>query len=319
MSWHSTPLAGVEDVGQLARAGRRTRPAARSAHRAPDRCSRSSAAVKAAAVVPARAVRRRDLADLAGDELQPAAVEGAAERHRDVVAPYQVSSSTVASSPASRSAVASPAAEALACTTRSQLSGALSGAAKAAPSVSAMRGPRRIDIDQRHLRARHAARRAARPAARARRRRPPRSGRPGPGAPSQTALSAVSMLAASTARSGGSAVGQRHDIFGRKVKHGLVRIKREDEAAFQVGRAFLDAAHHRVAIFDGKRKRPAHEWRAHALVFALRHAPAKISRSVPRLSALCDARTRTSPSAGGATGSARISALPGATYQSACA
>ena len=47
--------------------------------------------------------------------------------------------------------------------------------------------------------------------------------------------------------------------------------------------------------------------------------PAKISRSVPRLSALATARTRTSPSAGGATGSARISALPGATYQSACA
>ena len=40
--------------------------------------------------------------------------------------------------------------------------------------------------------------------------------------------------------------------------------------------------------------------------------PEKISRSVPRLSALATARTRTSPAAGGATGSARISALPGA-------
>ena len=45
--------------------------------------------------------------------------------------------------------------------------------------------------------------------------------------------------------------------------------------------------------------------------------PEKISRSVPRLSALATARTRTSPAAGGATGSARISARPGPTYQSA--
>ena len=40
--------------------------------------------------------------------------------------------------------------------------------------------------------------------------------------------------------------------------------------------------------------------------------PEKTSRSVPRLSALATARTRTSPAAGGATGSARISAWPGA-------
>ena len=47
--------------------------------------------------------------------------------------------------------------------------------------------------------------------------------------------------------------------------------------------------------------------------------PAKTSRSVPRLSALVTARTRTAPLPGAATGSGRISALPGATYQSASA
>ena len=40
---------------------------------------------KTAAIVPARAVRRRDLADLAGDELQAAGVEDVAERHFHVV------------------------------------------------------------------------------------------------------------------------------------------------------------------------------------------------------------------------------------------
>ena len=47
--------------------------------------------------------------------------------------------------------------------------------------------------------------------------------------------------------------------------------------------------------------------------------PENTRRSVPRLSALATARTRTSPAPGGGTVSARISALPGPTYQSACA
>jgi hypothetical protein len=47
--------------------------------------------------------------------------------------------------------------------------------------------------------------------------------------------------------------------------------------------------------------------------------PEKISRSVPRLSAPCSARTRTSPGPGAASASGRISARPGATYHSACA
>ena len=45
--------------------------------------------------------------------------------------------------------------------------------------------------------------------------------------------------------------------------------------------------------------------------------PAAISASVPRLIAPCSARTRTSPEASGPSGSSRISARPGATYQSA--
>src|SRR5262249_18012292 len=47
--------------------------------------------------------------------------------------------------------------------------------------------------------------------------------------------------------------------------------------------------------------------------------PENTSRSVPRLSAPCRARTRTWPARGAPTRSRRISAFPGATYQSACA
>ena len=54
-----------------------------------------------------------------------------------------------------------------------------------------------------------------------------------------------------------------------------MRIKRETEAVFELGRAGLDTAHHRVAIFYRKREHTTHEWRAHALEFALRHLPRK--------------------------------------------
>ena len=47
--------------------------------------------------------------------------------------------------------------------------------------------------------------------------------------------------------------------------------------------------------------------------------PASTSASVPRLSAPKSARTRTSPGLGADSLSSRISARPGATYQSACA
>ena len=47
--------------------------------------------------------------------------------------------------------------------------------------------------------------------------------------------------------------------------------------------------------------------------------PASTRASVPRLSAPKSARTRTSPGLGAASLSSRISARPGATYQSACA
>ena len=107
------------------------------------------------AVRPARPVRGRDAPDLARDQAQAAAVERAAERDRDVSpAPYQLSSTTVASSPASRSAVASPSDVPLAWKTRSHSTGASSGPRESdAERARKLRTPG-VDIDERRLRAR---------------------------------------------------------------------------------------------------------------------------------------------------------------------
>ena len=105
----------------------------------------------------------------------------------------------------------------------------------------------------------------------------------GPGAASQTALSAVSILAASTARCGGRFSGSTTAALagilnrfwcGWSVK--TVRPRRASVAAF-------DPADRGIAIFHRKRKMAGHEGRAHALEFALGTRPASTSASVPRL------------------------------------
>ena len=106
---------GFQDIGKTLRKFAETRSAGASS--ASRRGSRGELdrGFEPLAMGERRAVRGRDLADLAGDELQAAAVERAAERHRaPSPAPYQLSSMMVASSPAILSAVASPAAVALA-------------------------------------------------------------------------------------------------------------------------------------------------------------------------------------------------------------
>ena len=140
MSWQSTPLVGLRMSGSFA---------GRSANATGGASSASSARIVKQvergrrAAGDASSAARRDGATL------PTWLETSFSRRLwnappsgtvTSFAPYQVSSSTVASSPASRSAVASPAADALVWNTRSQSSGAASGAAKAAPSVARDRG-----------------------------------------------------------------------------------------------------------------------------------------------------------------------------------
>ena len=57
-----------------------------------------------------------------------------------------------------------------------------------------------------------------------------------------------------------------------------MRMERKDRAAEQGCRAGFDPADRGVAIFDRKREAAGHEGRAHALEFALGHAPGQHQR-----------------------------------------
>src|SRR5215831_12188816 len=67
-------------------------------------------------------------------------------------------------------------------------------------------------------------------------------------------------------------IGYRYDRPRGHVENRLVGMQRKNDAALQVRRPRFDAAHRCVAVLDGKWKATAHEWRAHPLKFARRHA-----------------------------------------------
>ena len=91
------------------------------------------------------------------------------------------------------------------------------------------------------------------------------------GAASHSALTAVSRLAASTARAGGTIVGQHvQRADGHDVAR-LVRIQAEDVPAAQLRGPLLDDADVAVAVLDGRGKLAGLKRRAHALVLAARH------------------------------------------------
>ena len=204
------------------------------------------------------AVRRRHLADLARDQLQPAAVERAAERHRDGPAPYQLSSMMVASSPAMSSAVRKPVGRGARVKDEIAIGRRRVGRGEAqvrAPAASA--GARRIDVDQRHLRAVDAARREIRPARRPRRRRPPRCGRTGPAPASHMAFSAVSMLAASTARDGGMSPGTGTTASAGRSNMVWCGCSAKTLRPIERRRPGLDLADRGVAVFHRERESAA--------------------------------------------------------------
>ena len=206
MSWHSTPLSGSRMSGSLRRqVGERDRRRDQGVERGV--VQQVERGGKTAAIVPARAMRRRDLADLAGDELEAAGVEDVAERdfhfvgavpgqfqHRRLVAGepqrgrepgrggagvhHQIAvAGRLRRAPRSRRRTPGQ------CAARA---GLMSTTVTCVPGILA------------HSRA------TSRPSTPA----PTTAIRSaGPGAPSHTALSAVSMLAASTARSAGSPSG----------------------------------------------------------------------------------------------------------------
>ena len=193
-------------------------------------------------------------------------MEGLAQRQRARARwPYQLSSITVASKPASPSAVASPAGWPLACSTRSASGRAAAGAAKPTPEPRGDGGARRPQCRPA---------RPAQPGTRAASQATSRPTTPAPttamrspsrGAASHSALTAVSMLAASTARAGGTPSGSSMHRLRRHHVARLVRVQAEHRAAEQRGRAPLDHADAGVAVLDRRRKVAVLERRAHAL------------------------------------------------------
>jgi membrane glycosyltransferase len=67
-------------------------------------------------------------------------------------------------------------------------------------------------------------------------------------------------------------VRQQGDSLSGEIEDGLVRMKRKDRAVAPFGRSAFNAPDGRIAVFDRKRKRAAHERRTHAREFRLGHA-----------------------------------------------
>ena len=119
----------------------------------------------------------------------------------------------------------------------------------------------------------------------------------GPGAASQVAFSAVSMLAASTARDSGMSSGTGTTASTGTSNWVWWGYSANTLRPTSVGRPGLDRADRGITVFHRKREFAAHERRAHALVFALRHPAGRDQRlGAPADRAIC-ARTRTLPSA----------------------
>ena len=204
MSWQSMPLP-ARGYRAAAAAGRETRPPARSARRARRRATAERRG-EPASMRPPRPVRRGDVADLARDQPQPPAVERLAERRRHLgcAVPAQLDDGRlVAGEPQRRR-------EARGRRTRMENDVAIGRAHRTAARSrprARLRSPRagsmstRVTSRSGSLPHSHAHSAPTTP--------PPTTAMrsAGPGAASHTALSAVSMLAASTPRDAGTSAG----------------------------------------------------------------------------------------------------------------
>ena len=278
-------LPGARISGKRAGQIVERRLAARAARRAGRRRASSSACCEPPAMRPARPVRRRDLADLARNQLQPAAVEGAAERHRHR-RPRRTSSAR-RRSPRRRASRARWRARrccALAWKTRSQSPGAASGGAKrsaAAPSASAARaGSMSTSV-------------TSAPASCAQRK--PTSA---PTTPAPTTATALDRAGAGIPHGveRGLHVGGEHRARRRHAsRHGNGSVGRQRRTRSgadaarrpcgrQAGGPSSTHADRGVAVFHREREGAAHERRAHALDIRWRDA----ARGDQRLGAAAD-------------------------------
>ncbi len=228
MSWQSTPLAGLRMSGKRAGQVRERDRRRKQRIRARDRQGGRSASSSRRRYVQVARCDGATWPTWLDTSLRRCAMECAAERHLDVARrrTRRAPARSLRMPQAAARSRAPPPTRWCGSRGRSPV-GAASGAAKRGAELAHHRGARRLDVDHRHrprrsLRAqpRHQQPEHARPDHRD-------AARPCSAAPSQVALSAVSMLAASDRRARAAAVRQRHNIFSRKVKRGLVRIKRK--------------------------------------------------------------------------------------------
>ena len=219
--------------------------------RGPEQCERSR---KAPAFAPARTTRSRDIADLAGQQPQSPAMECFPERKRISPLPYQLISMMLLRLRQSAARWQAPRTWRSHEKQHRSRRAHCSAPANRAPSARASSARARRDVHHCHLRARQSAHKdkqqASRPSP------PPTTAirSAGPGAPSHTALSAVSILAASTARRGAHHRVRQTRALGQR-EQSLVRMQAKHNAIASSGRARSRHARHRIAVFDGKRKR----------------------------------------------------------------
>ena len=192
--------------------------------------------------------------------------------------PYQLSSTTVASKPASAQRRVQARGGAAGVDHHVGLARrALPARRSATPSARAAVGPRRVDVHQLTSQpgmrpASHATRHPTAPA-------PTTATRsPGSDAASHTPLSAVSRLAASTARPAGTSSGTTCTALGRHHVARLVRVQAEHRAAPAARRPLLDTPHVGVAVLHRRREVARLKRRAHPLVFCRRHAAVEHQR-----------------------------------------
>ena len=316
MSGHSTPPARRKFPAARP-AGRGIRPPARSGYRARDR-PKARSPPPAGGIGPARPVRRRDLADLARNQAQAAAVERFAERSRDLLRPYQLSSITA---PRRRQVAARWRAPPGRARMDHEIAVAAPhrGSAKPTPSTAAISARLRVDVDQRDLGAReprrqpcaqradHAAADDGNPVGRAGRRVPD-------GVERSLHVGGEHRRRRPARPAGSRATGRRQG----RTRSDADRARKPMRPMSSAGPATIRPTSH-SRISPGTEICPPCSG-ARMRVYSLAGTrPLKTSRSVPRLMPPNSARRRTSPAPGGPTGSERISARPGPTYQSACA
>ena len=197
-----------------------------------------------------------------------------------VAAPYQLSSTTVASTPASRTAVASPSAVALAWNTTSASGIAAAGVANPTPrrSATARRDARTSTSSTSHPGMRPASQATRHPTA-----PPPTTATrlPGTSAPSHTALIAVSRLAARTARRGGTPSGTACAALAGITNRVWCGCSANTVRSGQIRWPVLHHADAGVAVLHRHPELAGLKRRAHPLVFFHRHTPVEHQRFGP--------------------------------------